>query len=142
MRRWLMAALKPQAPHTAELCVQIVSAAEMTALNSQFRQQPYATNVLSFPAEVPEFIDLPLLGDIVICAEVVNREAREQHKTRDAHWAHMLVHGGLHLLGYDHLEDADAEVMEALETDIITGFGFPPPYQPQEPAAVATGEAQ
>jgi probable rRNA maturation factor len=84
---------------------------------------------LSFPADIPEEVGIPLLGDLVICAPVVEREAQEQQKTVDAHWAHMLVHGSLHLLGYDHIEDDEAELMEALETNIITGLGFSAPYE-------------
>ncbi|MGD9662572.1 MAG: rRNA maturation RNase YbeY [Porticoccaceae bacterium] len=127
MRRWIRAALKPYRTE-AELSVQIVSEDEMLSINQQFRHKASATNVLSFPADIPDFIDIPLLGDIVICADVVNREAREQQKTLEAHWAHMLIHGSLHLLGYDHINEEDAEEMEALETRIITTLGFPPPY--------------
>ena len=85
--------------------------------------------MLSFPADLPPDLDLPLLGDLVICAPVVEREAAEQGKPIEAHWAHMLVHGCLHLIGYDHIEDNDADIMEALETRILTKLGFPPPYQ-------------
>jgi probable rRNA maturation factor len=88
---------------------------------------------LSFPADIPEEVGIPLLGDLVICAPVVEREAQEQQKTVDAHWAHMLVHGSLHLLGYDHIEDNEAELMEALETTIITGLGFSAPYEDSTP---------
>lgn len=128
MRRWARAALKPRKPD-AELSIQIVSDEEMVSLNGQFRNKPYPTNVLSFPAELPDFVELPLLGDIALCASVVNREAREQGKGRDAHWAHMVVHGCLHLLGYDHGTDREAEEMEALETRLVTGLGFPAPYE-------------
>ncbi|MAT50764.1 MAG: rRNA maturation RNase YbeY [Porticoccaceae bacterium] len=125
---WVTAVLQPNHPDS-ELAIRIVSEAESAALNRQYRQKQGATNVLSFPAELPEEIDLPLLGDLAICAPVVAREAREQGKTLEAHWAHMVVHGTLHLLGYDHLNDTDAEVMEALETRILSGLGFPPPYE-------------
>jgi len=131
MRCWLSAALPPEMTD-AEICVQLVNEIEMARLNSQFRNKATPTNVLSFPAELPEDIDIPLLGDIAVCTQVVNRESAEQGKSMNAHWAHMLVHGALHLLGYDHIEDSDAECMEALETDIITGLGFPPPYQLQQ----------
>lgn len=123
----------------AELSVLIVDSAEMTSLNNQFRQQNKPTNVLSFPTDLPDGVDIPLLGDIAICAQVVEQEALEQGKTSAAHWAHMLVHGTLHLLGYDHLDDSEAEQMEAMETTIITALGFPPPY---EDTRSATAEAR
>ncbi len=84
--------------------------------------------MLSFPADIPEEVGVPLLGDLVVCAPVVEREAQEQGKTLAAHWAHMLVHGSLHLLGFDHIDDTEADEMEALETAIITGLGYPAPY--------------
>src|SRR5690554_8049362 len=96
-------------------------------LNHRYRGKNSPTKVLSFPADLPPELGLPLLGDLVVCADVVAREAAEQGKTPSAHWAHMLVHGTLHLLGYDHINDAEAEVMEALETAIVTALGFAPP---------------
>ncbi len=113
----------------AEVSLYIVDEAESQELNAQYRGKDKPTNVLSFPADIPEEVGVPLLGDLVVCAPVVEREAQEQGKTLEAHWAHMLVHGSLHLLGYDHIEDDEADVMEALETEIITGLGFPAPYQ-------------
>lgn len=133
MRCWATAALKPHASQ-AELSVQVVDEASMTELNRRFRHRNKSTNVLSFPAELPDFIDIPLLGDIVLCADVINREALEQHKSRDAHWAHMVVHGSLHLLGFDHQDDSGAELMESEETALVTALGFPPPYGTAEPA--------
>jgi probable rRNA maturation factor len=112
----------------AEVSVYIVDEAESQELNSQYRGKDKPTNVLSFPADIPEEVGVPLLGDLVVCAPVVEREAQEQGKTLNAHWAHMLVHGTLHLLGYDHLEDDEAEVMEALETRLVTQLHFPAPY--------------
>ncbi len=100
----------------------------MTNLNGQFRNKPRPTNVLSFPSDIPAELELPLLGDIVICAPVVRSEAAEQDKTLQAHWAHMTVHGSLHLLGYDHIDDDEAELMEALETRVLAGLGLPCPY--------------
>lgn len=100
----------------------------MRALNARYRGRDYATNVLSFPAELPPGVDVPLLGDIVVCAPVVAREAAEQHKAPRAHWAHMLVHATLHLLGHDHEQPHDATRMEALETRILAALGFPDPY--------------
>ncbi len=109
--------------------MRIVDEDESQQLNGQYRQKDKPTNVLSFPADLPEELQLPLLGDLVICAPVVAREAEDQNKALDAHWAHMLVHGTLHLLGYDHIDETDATEMEALETQIITELGFAPPYE-------------
>jgi len=128
LRRWISAALPPVS-RAFEVSVRLVEEEEIRTLNSTYRHKDYATNVLSFPADLPEELALPLLGDIVVCAQVVTREANEQGKTAEAHWAHMLVHGTLHLLGYDHIEEDEALEMEALETTIITGLGFDPPYE-------------
>jgi len=130
LRRWISAAL-PSKPRDFEVSLRLVDEDEGRTLNSTYRHKDYATNVLSFPADLPDELALPLLGDIVVCAPVVEREAGEQGKARDAHWAHMLVHGTLHLLGYDHIEEDEALEMEALETTIITGLGFDPPYETQ-----------
>lgn len=130
VRRWVRAAL-PDAPDRTELCVRIVDEEEMRALNSRFRQRDYPTNVLSFPAEIPPELGIALLGDIVICAPVVQREALEQGKRERAHWAHLLVHGTLHLLGHDHEKTRAAAAMEALEVRILAGLGLPDPYQTQ-----------
>lgn len=111
-----------------ELSVYICDEDESQKLNHQYRQKNKPTNVLSFPADIPEEVGVPLLGDLVICAPVVEREAAEQGKTLAAHWAHMLVHGTLHLLGYDHIDDAEAEVMESLETVILARLDFAAPY--------------
>jgi probable rRNA maturation factor len=112
----------------AEVAIRIVGADEGQALNRDYRGKDYATNVLSFPAELPPGVDLPLIGDLAICAPVVAREATEQGKKPRDHWAHLTVHGTLHLLGYDHIEDAEAEAMEALETRILAGLGIGDPY--------------
>jgi len=127
IRRWICAALSELKPE-AEISVRIVSAAESAELNLHYRGKEGPTNVLSFPADIPDFVASSLLGDIVICAPVVRKEAKEQHKTLEAHWAHMLVHGTLHLLGYDHIEDNEAEAMETLETTILGKLNVPPPY--------------
>ena len=124
---WLTAFL-PQFKEVSELTVRIVDEEESQQLNSDYRGKEKPTNVLSFPFEAPAHIELPLLGDLVVCAQVVNREALEQNKTSEAHWAHMLLHGSLHLLGYDHIEDADAEEMESLEIEILNEMGFNNPY--------------
>ncbi|MGL5907475.1 MAG: rRNA maturation RNase YbeY [Shewanella sp.] len=115
----------------AELTIRIVDSRESQMLNSTYRGKDKPTNVLSFPFEAPPEIELPLLGDLVICAAVVENEAREQQKSLEAHWAHMVVHGCLHLLGYDHIEDEEAEEMESLETQLIEGLGFTDPYKEQ-----------
>ncbi|NII71605.1 putative rRNA maturation factor [Dyella sp. SG562] len=128
-RRWVEAALRGAKRRKAtELSIRIVDAKEGRALNRDYRGKDYATNVLSFPAELPPGVALPLIGDLAICAPVVAREAAEQGKAPRDHWAHMTVHGVLHLLGYDHLEDAEAEAMEALETRILAGLGIADPY--------------
>lgn len=112
----------------AELSIRIVDEAESQSLNHEYRGKDKPTNVLSFPFESPEHIELSLLGDLIICAPVVANEAAEQSKTLQAHWAHMVVHGVLHLLGYDHIEDDEAEEMEALETQILSQLGYSDPY--------------
>ena len=112
----------------AEISLRIVDTEEGAELNQQWRQKQGPTNVLSFPSELPAELELPLLGDLVVCAPVVEREAGEQKKSLQAHWAHMIIHGTLHLLGYDHIGDSEAEAMEALETEIVKSLGFPDPY--------------
>ncbi len=124
---WVEAALGGRMDE-AELTIRVTDEAEIQALNRDYRHKDKPTNVLSFPFEAPPGIELALLGDIVICAEVVRREALEQGKSEEAHWAHMTVHGVLHLLGYDHIDEAEAEAMEGLETDILTGLGYTAPY--------------
>ena len=124
--RWAGLALHDKPGH--ELTIRLVDAEESQALNREYRQRDYPTNVLSFPADLPPELDIPLLGDLVICVPVVLREAAEQSKTPEAHWAHMVIHGCLHLVGYDHIEDAEAEVMETLETRLLAELGFPDPY--------------
>jgi probable rRNA maturation factor len=128
-RRWIEAALKGARRRKAsEVSVRIVDAEEGRALNLQYRGRDYATNVLSFPVELPPGVDLPLIGDLVICAPVVTREAAEQGKKPADHWAHLTVHGTLHLLGYDHIDEVEAEAMEALETKVLAGLGISDPY--------------
>jgi len=114
-----------------------VDAAESRQLNRDYRGKDYPTNVLSFPFEPPEGMPEDMLtelgdgiiGDIAICDTVVDKEAEEQHKTPEAHWAHMVVHGVLHLLGHDHIDDAGADIMEALEVNILNRLGYPDPYR-------------
>ena len=127
IEQWATAAVQPQSDEV-EMTVRIVDEAESHELNLNYRAKDRPTNVLSFPFECPDEVELPLLGDLVICRQVVEREAQEQDKPVMAHWAHMVVHGSLHLLGYDHIEDDEAEEMESLETQIMTGLGFADPY--------------
>ena len=112
----------------AEVTIRVVDSSESQQLNNDYRGKDKPTNVLSFPFQVPEGIELDLLGDLVICKQVVEQEALEQGKPLNAHWAHMVVHGTLHLLGYDHIIDAEADVMEALETEIMLELEFTDPY--------------
>ncbi|WP_061019515.1 rRNA maturation RNase YbeY [Vibrio splendidus] len=118
----------PQFQENAELTVRIVDIQESHQLNHEYRGKDKPTNVLSFPFEAPPGIELDLLGDLIICRQVVEKEAEEQSKPLLAHWAHMVVHGSLHLLGYDHIEDDEAEEMESLETEIMQTMGFEDPY--------------
>jgi len=115
---------------TAECCVRIVSNTEIITLNKRYRQKDKPTNVLSFPAELPEGLELDheLLGDIVIASNVVKQEAIEQSKSYKAHFTHMLVHGALHLLGFDHIKDQDAKIMEQQEINIMQELDFASPY--------------
>jgi probable rRNA maturation factor len=132
-RRWVAAALDGRI-READLAVRIVGAKEGRALNRHYRGKDYATNVLSFPADaaegvkLPKGVKMPLLGDLVICAPVVAREAKEQGKALNDHYAHLTVHGVLHLLGWDHEDERDAECMEALERGILAGLGIEDPY--------------
>ncbi|HSC14539.1 MAG TPA: rRNA maturation RNase YbeY [Gammaproteobacteria bacterium] len=131
LERWALRALADDV--RGELTIRIVDESESAELNSRYRGKEGPTNVLSFPAggsEVPEAGSEELLpfGDVVICAAVVEREAREQGKPRAAHWAHMVVHGALHLQGYDHEKVRDAGIMEARERALLAELGFPDPY--------------
>ena len=134
-RRWVAAALDGRI-READLAIRIVGSKEGRALNHHYRGKDYATNVLSFPAEIaegvkmPKGVKMPLLGDLVICAPVVAREAKEQKKPLTAHYAHLTVHGALHLLGWDHEDEREAEAMEQLEREILAELGIADPYQP------------
>lgn len=127
LQRYLEAAVSPFQAE-AEVTIRIVDEAESQQLNFDYRHKDKPTNVLSFPFQAPPGIELPLLGDLIICAQVVAKEAEEQNKTLEAHWAHMVVHGCLHLLGFDHINDTDAEEMEAEEVQILQELGFSDPY--------------
>ena len=126
-RRWVAAALDGRI-RRADLAIRLVDNKEGRALNRHYRGKDYATNVLSFPAELPEGVKLPLLGDLVICVPVVAREAREQGKQLNDHYAHLTVHGALHLLGWDHEDEREAECMEQLEREILATLGISDPY--------------
>ena len=130
-RKWAVAALAGRF-REVDGAIRIVDSREGRSLNRHYRGKDYATNVLSFPAELPEGLPeefhMPLLGDLVICAPVVAREAREQGKLPAAHYAHLTVHGLLHLLGCDHEDEREAEAMERLEREILAGLGFDDPY--------------
>lgn len=128
LTQWVSAALTGLMPQ-AELSVRIVAPAESQELNSTYRGKDKPTNILSFPFEVPEGIELDLLGDLVVCAEVVTQEAEEQNKPLMHHWAHMIIHGVLHLLGFDHINNEEAEEMEALERKILASLEIPDPYE-------------
>lgn len=127
IQRWLDEAILPFQTE-AEVTVRIVDKEESHELNHTYRGMDKPTNVLSFPFEAPPGIEMPLLGDLVICRQIVEKEAQEQNKILFAHWAHMVVHGSLHLLGYDHITDDDAEEMESLETEIMQKLGYSDPY--------------
>ncbi len=127
-RRWVSASLTGRIKH-ADLALRVVDVDEGLALNRHFRGKDYPTNVLSFPAELPEGVNLPILGDIVLCAPVVAREAAEQGKVLHHHYAHLTVHGVLHLLGFEHEDAREAEVMEQLERDILASLGINDPYR-------------
>jgi probable rRNA maturation factor len=139
LRKWARAAhtagraaLAPRARHALPgvLCIRVVGAAESRRLDRDYRGKDKPTNVLSFPSSPEERSGDGSLGDLVICAPVVATEAREQRKPLAAHWAHMVAHGTLHLLGYDHGNARQARVMERLEVEILRGFGYHDPYLP------------
>jgi len=114
---------------SGSVVIRLVDADESQSLNHQYRHKDYATNVLSFPFEAPQFIEEDHLGDLVICVPVVNREAGEQGKQASAHWAHMVIHGMLHLMGYDHETQAEADEMESIEIELLQKLGIRNPYE-------------
>jgi len=128
IHRWVETVLAGRR-NEAQLTVRITDEAEITELNRDYRGKDKPTNVLSFPFEAPVGVELPLLGDIIICAQVVADEAEQQGKPLEAHWAHMVVHGTLHLLGYDHIDEAEAVEMEGLEIGLLAGLGYANPYE-------------
>jgi probable rRNA maturation factor len=139
MQLWLDTLLSHQLLNEKEITVRIVDVAEIQQLNQQYRGKDKSTNVLSFPFEMPELV-MPdgvhmdeslcdFLGDIVICTQIVKLESQQQNKPLDHHWAHMLIHGTLHLLGYDHIEEQDAEEMEGIEIAVLQKLSIDDPYQ-------------
>lgn len=129
-KKWVSLVLGHQPSQKTELTIRIVDTAEIRQLNAEYRQKDKPTNVLSFPSEIPEAFSLNVkyLGDIVICAPVVVDEAKQQGKVAIAHWAHLTIHGVLHLLGYDHEQEQEAAVMEAMEIELLGELGYPNPY--------------
>lgn len=129
--KWITPVLKDKG--NPALAVRIVDEAEMQSLNARYRGKDKPTNVLSFPTDIPAEVKAALghapLGDIVLCAPVVKREAAEQGKPETHHWAHLCVHGVLHLLGHDHQDDEEAEAMESLEREYLAALGIPDPYR-------------
>ncbi len=132
IREWVEQTIRAAGPGgDFDVSIRIVDAGEMQVLNRDYRDQDKPTNVLAFPAGDAGFVPpggRPLLGDIVVCAGIVAREAGEQGKALGDHWGHMLVHGTLHLLGYDHQSDHEAQAMEAMERDILESVGIADPY--------------
>lgn len=124
---WIDTALQDY-QQEAEILVRIVDEAESAQLNKHYRQKDGATNILSFPAELPKELELNLLGDLVVCAPVVAKEALEQQKKAEDHWAHIIIHGVLHLLGYDHTNDTDADIMENIEISLLKQLNISNPY--------------
>jgi len=128
LKKWCAVVLQQQKISRAEVCIRIVDGRESAALNKRYRKKSGATNVLSFPTQLPTDVQSTEIGDLVICAPVVEQEAATQGKTARAHWAHMVVHGTLHLLGHDHIKRQDASKMEAVEIKILGQLGFDNPY--------------
>jgi probable rRNA maturation factor len=129
-QQWVDLALD-QVEEDCELSIRLVDEAESAELNGTYRGKDYPTNVLSFPFEAPVEIVPILLGDLVVCVPIVQKEAIEQNKPVENHWAHMIIHGCLHLLGYDHIEDDEAEEMESLEITLLKSLAINDPYQEQ-----------
>ncbi len=126
---WVQVTLHDKQKVKSELTVRVVDENEITELNRLYRGKDKVTNVLSFPFTDPPQTKTNILGDVVVCAPVIKRQAQEQDKVEAAYWAHIIVHGVLHLCGYDHQEEAHAQQMEQLETNVLTRLGFPAPYQ-------------
>lgn len=130
LRHWIQLTLQ-ECQKQAELTLRLVDAPEITYLNFTYRKKNQTTNVLAFPANLPKEIALeyPLLGDIIVCPLVIQQESIDQSKPLVAHWAHIVIHGTLHLLGYDHINEADANIMQSLETKLLVALDFNDPYK-------------
>lgn len=128
IRQWAKQTLDIQKMSDKQLTIRLVNKTESQQLNSTYRHKDKPTNVLSFPMDAPPGVQIPILGDIILCGDVINNEAMTQGKSFEAHWAHMVVHGILHLLGYDHIDDTEAEIMERQEIAILHKLGFADPY--------------
>jgi probable rRNA maturation factor len=126
---WLAPVFQQHQLDEHEITIRFVDDVESAELNNTYRGKNYPTNVLSFPFEAPPGVDVPLLGDLVVCVPVIEKEAKEQGKTLNNHYTHMVIHGCLHLLGYDHIDDSEAEEMEALEIKLLAEIGIDDPYQ-------------
>ncbi len=129
LEKWSLPIFQQQSIKNAEFFIKVVDKAESQELNKKYRDKDAPTNVLAFPLSVPDYVVPRTLGDLVICAEIVEAEAKAQDKSLDAHWAHMVVHGVLHLLGFDHIDDDQASRMESLEVKVMQGLGFANPYE-------------
>ncbi|MFG1489588.1 rRNA maturation RNase YbeY [Oceanospirillum sp. HFRX-1_2] len=128
LKLWTEKVLNAHEDTGNEITVRIVTPEESQQLNHQYRGKEKPTNVLSFPFESPPELELPLLGDLIVCADVVAQEAIEQNKALKDHWAHMIIHGCLHWLGYDHIEEEEAEEMESLEIELLASLNIKDPY--------------
>lgn len=129
LEHWFNTVLSRHNVDDHEMTIRFVDSNESAELNHTYRKKDSPTNVLSFPFDTPDGIDIPLLGDLVICVPVILQEAQQQNKNTHAHFAHMIVHGTLHLLGYDHIEEDEANKMESLEIELLANLGIDDPYQ-------------
>jgi probable rRNA maturation factor len=140
LQRWAQLALETNV-QDAELTIRLIKSDEMCHLNNQYRHKNNPTNVLSFPSELPKEIlaqlEVPFIGDIIICPEVLLQESIDQNKDLEFHWAHIVIHGVLHLLGYDHIDETDAKTMQTLEIQILEKFHFPNPYEQNDNENIA-----
>ena len=129
IEHWLTQVFAHEGITEKEVTVRFVDTNESQMLNNTYRNKDKPTNVLSFPFEAPPGIDVPLLGDLVVCQVIIEKEAQQQNKQLHSHYAHMIVHGCLHLLGYDHIEDDEAEHMESIEIALLANLNIDDPYQ-------------